>query len=482
MIEIINLEKKETCIEQTSLYMSMLQQEYNTALSNVGDINEHLSVLRGLAERCSHITEFGVRYGESTKAFLMSDAKLISYDIHQNDYVNNLFLLANKAGKNATFFEANVLDIDIEPTELLFIDTLHNYGQLKAELSKHASKVSKYIVFHDTHTFGVKDEIPSVAGGKQGLLPAIVEFLIDNKEWKFKTLLTNNNGLTILERDHNNKTLGNKFRNLVPNVVSLDSSEYRRKVLIDTFKKYEITNWKINQFKKYDSSCDIQCNIDVPDPRVVDHIKGVHTSHILNIYKWFTETNEKYGVFFEDDVCFETSQFWNFTLHEFIDNLPSDWGAVSLCGIYEGTYFDSRVRRRRPYDHGVQAYAMKREYVKKLLDDLLINEKNIRIRHPGKHIFSTENFILNETYGNVYTFPLFNHNIRLPSTVQTENNFDIPEQEHLDHLYNQFMNGELESIPGNPYNHLSSHKNIFLWWKHIGSKLELKDIFNFIAD
>jgi hypothetical protein len=33
-----------------------------------------------------------------------------------------------------------------------------------------------------------------------GLLPAIIEFMIENPEWKFKIHKTNNSGMTVLEK------------------------------------------------------------------------------------------------------------------------------------------------------------------------------------------------------------------------------------------------------------------------------------------
>jgi hypothetical protein len=44
--------------------------------------------------------------------------------------------------------------VDIEPTDLLFIDSKHTNKHLRAELSRHKDKVRKYIIFHDTTLFG----------------------------------------------------------------------------------------------------------------------------------------------------------------------------------------------------------------------------------------------------------------------------------------------------------------------------------------
>ncbi|MBA4057744.1 MAG: hypothetical protein C0490_23720, partial [Marivirga sp.] len=64
------------------------------------------------------------------------------------------------------------------------------------ELQLHASQVKKYLILHDTETFGIRGEISE----KMGLLPAIEEFLSDNKMWTIKERFANNNGLTILKR------------------------------------------------------------------------------------------------------------------------------------------------------------------------------------------------------------------------------------------------------------------------------------------
>lgn len=179
----------------------MIEKEFAAAATTPSDIHEHVPVLYELAKECNHITEMGVRTGVSTRAFLRSNAKLISYDIVTDQDVVRLVNEAKKAGKDATFIEADVLTIDIEETDLLFIDTWHTYGQLKEELKRHSHRARKYIVFHDTNTYGLKNEgTDSLHPNKQGLLPAIIEFIIENKEWRFKEFRTNNNGLTILER------------------------------------------------------------------------------------------------------------------------------------------------------------------------------------------------------------------------------------------------------------------------------------------
>jgi len=189
-----------------------IQDTYNNLTNTPSDINEHLPVLKEYAEKCEHVTEMGVRWVVSTFALILAKPKnLISIDLfHPSHYGDNsrLYMIQNYAQENNINFDfklGDTLKIDIEPTDLLFIDTLHRYGQLKAELQKHAKNVKKYLIFHDTTTFGATDEghyyqAPHLDSSKVGLWPAIEEFLENNKEWEILERKTNNNGLTILHK------------------------------------------------------------------------------------------------------------------------------------------------------------------------------------------------------------------------------------------------------------------------------------------
>ena len=180
----------------------VFDQEYRIARDTPSDINEHIEVLKSLADEVDHVTEMGTRTGVSTRAFLASDVTLRAYDLFLDGYVSQqLFELAQKEGKNAKYIEANVLETEIDETDLLFIDTWHCYDQLFAELTKHAPKVKKYIAFHDTQTYGTRSEEFMGRVGSNGLLPAIIHYLIENPNtWQFKIHRTNNNGLTVIER------------------------------------------------------------------------------------------------------------------------------------------------------------------------------------------------------------------------------------------------------------------------------------------
>ena len=185
----------------------LIEKEYQYEKSTKSDINEHVYTLLTLAEECTHVTEFGSRFGASTKAFLKAPVTLRAYDLEIHDPLMNLFKIARKVGKDVEYERGNTLNVLIEPTDLLFIDTWHSQKQLREELKLHGNAARKYLVFHDTHTYGVRDEQTDWAANpnrkalpNQGLLPAIIDFVIANPHWHFKMHKSNNNGLTVLER------------------------------------------------------------------------------------------------------------------------------------------------------------------------------------------------------------------------------------------------------------------------------------------
>lgn len=189
-----------------------LEQIVNQIHQTPSDINEHIPTLIEYASECEHITEMGVRAITSTWAFLgAAPKKLISYDIENPSKwganIQHVYDVAKHYGLNYEFKKENVLKIDIEETDLLFLDTWHAYNQLKAELERHSSKAKKYIIMHDTTSYEFRDEPLTSENAWEGelnfgkgLWAAVTEFLDSTDEWILHKRFTNNNGLTILKR------------------------------------------------------------------------------------------------------------------------------------------------------------------------------------------------------------------------------------------------------------------------------------------
>src|SRR5574343_1003431 len=178
--------------QREAAVLSKLLERFTQLCAVPSDINEHLPTLRKYARECAHVTEFGVRNAVSTVALAAGFPKrMVSYDIIPMPPAIERLIIGEV---DFTFRLADVLQIEIVQTDLLFIDTLHTYDQLSAELAKHAGQVRKYIAFHDTETFGVIGEKQ-----QRGIMPAIEEFLWLNPLWKVHETYRNNNGLMVLK-------------------------------------------------------------------------------------------------------------------------------------------------------------------------------------------------------------------------------------------------------------------------------------------
>jgi beta-1,4-mannosyl-glycoprotein beta-1,4-N-acetylglucosaminyltransferase len=170
---------------------------YERAAATPSDINEHLPYLRRLASTVEHVTEFGTRHGLSTSAFLDArPQKLITYDRERQDAVSLLEAAAQELGVDFAFHQADVLEVEIAPTDLLFIDTWHVEEQMREELRRHADRARRYLALHDTETFAYRGEAES----ERGIWYAVAEFMRHSPHWRLHQHFAHNNGLTVFTR------------------------------------------------------------------------------------------------------------------------------------------------------------------------------------------------------------------------------------------------------------------------------------------
>ena len=205
-------------MDTENFYNKLCQLDFDreyTFSRGIVDINEHLPTLRKYASECNHVTEMGTRFAVSTHALLIGKpSKVVAIDLNKHFYTpyeNDVKLFAESCGVEYEFIEGDDLNMDIEQTDMLFIDTLHTYNQLSKELRKHEKSVNKWIILHDTITFGERDEdfyrngkinegVSTQEVTKRGLYVDLIDFLTENKDWVIKEHFTNNNGLTVIER------------------------------------------------------------------------------------------------------------------------------------------------------------------------------------------------------------------------------------------------------------------------------------------
>lgn len=173
------------------------------------------------------------------------------------------------------------------------------------------------------------------------------------------------------------------------NFISIEESEDRRKILYEKFEKYGIKNIRPHIFKRYDDNDHIVVGRDVNILAPKEH-RGPVTSHLKAIRDWYENTDEEYTIFCEDDLSFETVEYWSFTWQEFFNALPEGWGCIqlSLSGD-EQDYFNTviyeagnKMRPRNWSDWSCVVYLMKRSHAKKIVENYYYDDV-FRLEYKG---------------------------------------------------------------------------------------------------
>lgn len=173
-------------------------------------IAPHLPRLRQLATGLELAVEFGVKQGASSTALLLGAQRVISLDVVETPHARALERIA---GGRWTYLIQDSRRAALPPADLLFIDSLHEYNQVRDELAAHAHKILKYLVFHDVTTFGEIAAVgetgrqawsytpgQSVPLEHQGIRPAIDQFQVEHPEWRIAARYVDSHGLLVLER------------------------------------------------------------------------------------------------------------------------------------------------------------------------------------------------------------------------------------------------------------------------------------------
>jgi len=185
-------------LETKNSYSESLKKKYENVcgkrytncngLSCINDMEFCSPLLYYLASQCDHVTEFGTRTVCSTWALMAGLPKVLrSYDFVPCN-TKELEEIAAENNIDFKFVCASTIDpkVSIEKTDLLFIDTEHTATQLSVELALHGNKASKYIAFHDTSSHPV-------------LLSVIDNFVKQNTQWRYKLVLSEDCGITVIE-------------------------------------------------------------------------------------------------------------------------------------------------------------------------------------------------------------------------------------------------------------------------------------------
>lgn len=190
-----------------------IDEIYSQVKSVPRDLNEHFPWIRDTVSKVAHVTAI-VKRCEWDAAVLAGRPEV--YISHNSEFTN-LQQLLHQAVKSAqsngrpktkeyTTHQKTLEElpsVEIEPTDLLILDTVHSADRVQLELQKHATKVRRWILVRGTAAFGLKAE----SGGGPGLEQGIGEFIATHKQWKRVWFAGQQYGMTLLGCDPNERSI-----------------------------------------------------------------------------------------------------------------------------------------------------------------------------------------------------------------------------------------------------------------------------------
>lgn len=158
------------------------------------DIYQHLEKVFQLTLGCNIAVCLGLARGEAAFALALSCNKVFVLDENPSSEIETI-VSEYFTNKFKVLRQNTHEPIEFDEIDVLFIDSIHTAETVKNELIAHAHKVKKYIIFHDTYTFGNIGE-----DGGEGILEPIANFMLENEEWKVISTENINNGMIILAK------------------------------------------------------------------------------------------------------------------------------------------------------------------------------------------------------------------------------------------------------------------------------------------
>ena len=210
----------------------------------------------------------------------------------------------------------------------------------------------------------------------------------------------------------------NTFKGFGPiYVINLKHREDRRKHIEAEFKKHNIKDYEF--FEAVDGSDEsikekIICN-NIP---ISNAELACTMSHLSAIKHWLETDNSDYAIFMEDDLSFETVEYWQWTWQEFLSKIKDNYDMLQLC-IINTRKINTSLHLREAFDSSANCYLITRERAKRLVEAHFAENK---IKLPETRYYAVADSLV-YTMARCYSFPLFTYLLD-KSDLSEERNVD----------------------------------------------------------
>ena len=210
--------------------------------------------------------------------------------------------------------------------------------------------------------------------------------------------------------------------------VNLDTETDRQEHMNGLFDQYGIENTRI-------SAIDARGDNDVSDMlvgRIPDNVSqgelGCALSHLKAIKHFYYETDLDHIIIVEDDIVFDTVEYWPFTWKGFLSNAPYDWDVLQ-CSITSTKNLRVNLHPRLINDFCAAFYVITRHHAEKLIR-LHCRGDKYKLDQKVKPRAVSEELIYNS--GVAYSIPLITYRYDFDSGIH---------QDHVELFHKQNVEG-----------------------------------------
>lgn len=254
-------------------------------------------------------------------------------------------------------------------------------------------------------------------------------------------------------------TINPKLKGLPPvYYFNLDYRKDRREYLEKQFLDYGITDYHRVNSSRYsvENYNEWKSKVVIDKLRTEVWFLATLVDRIHGIIDWYNSGVSETCLVVEDDICFDSVQYWNFDWETFVSNLPCNWECIQLHIIGEN-FVRLNLSKWTINNHSTGCILINRSYVEKLIKLHYIDGKFKLYSNYGynenwpEYHYQSVDFVLYQI-GVTYSIPL----------LTTNYNF----------LSDGLRNGKI--------NHMSKNCDILVmdWWKNKSSNYTLDDLFH----
>lgn len=233
-------------------------------------------------------------------------------------------------------------------------------------------------------------------------------------------------------------TVKRKLKGLYPILwINLDTETNRQEHMNSLFDQYEIENTRI-------SAIDARGDNDVSDlligkfPELITQGElGCTMSHLKAIKYFYEETDLEQIIICEDDIVFDTVEYWPFSWKDFISKVPYDWDVIQ-CAITSTKNLRANLHPRVINDFCAAFYVISRHHAAKLIKNHIRDER-YKLDQNIKPRAASEELIYNS--GKTYSMPLFTYRYDFDSGIH---------QEHIEIFHKQNVEGVMNFWKNRP--------------------------------